>query len=332
MPSTRYGTSLWVGRAASSKRPASSRLGSPRLKGEIETDVVVIGGGLTGCLVACQFARAGVKTVLRRSRTGRGARRRSTPAGSSNRRASRFASCSSCRGCAAARRASEASRRAALDVAAFLRRLDIRCDLEPRQALLVATSPDQARELEREHQARVGGRASMRHGWPGAGWRPKRASSRRAPRSRRTARRHRSAAGGAAACWRRRSRPAPASSSGRAGATGARAQSKAIDVTTEGGVVHAQTAIVATGAPKPIVAALQRHVRVAHTYLVATPELPTALQAKLSPATPSLRDLAAAAAHGRRRRRRSPAGAGRRSAGGARRGCRTRRWCSGPDS
>jgi glycine/D-amino acid oxidase-like deaminating enzyme len=70
-----------------------------------------------------------------------------------------------------------------------------------------------------------------------------------------------------------------------------RARSKAIDVTTEGGVVHAQTAIVATGAPKPIVPALQRHVRVAHTYLVATPELPRALQAKMA-SDAIVRDLA----------------------------------------
>jgi glycine/D-amino acid oxidase-like deaminating enzyme len=288
MPSTRYGTSLWVGRAASSKRPASSRPGFSRLKGEIETDVVVIGGGLTGSLVACQFARAGIRTVLLEA--GQVAATAALDSGwivESPGVPSR--ELQQLQGLRAARRASEASRRAALDVAAFLRRLDIRCDLEPRQALLVATSPDQARELEREHQARAA--AGLDAAWL-AGRRV--AAEARVEQSRAAIKTHSEAAFdplraglgivGAAV-------EAGASIFEKSAVRRVRARSKAIDVTTEGGVVHAQTAIVATGAPKPIVPALQRHVRVAHTYLVATPELPRALQAKMA-SDAIVRDLA----------------------------------------
>jgi glycine/D-amino acid oxidase-like deaminating enzyme len=289
MPSTRYGTSLWAGRAASSKRPASSRLAFPRLKGELETDVVVIGGGLTGCLVACQFARAGVKTVLiEAEQAGASAALDAgwiveTPGVS-------FRELQQVQGLRAARRAWEGTRRAALEAAAFLRRLNVRCELAPRQSLLLASSTDQARDLEKEHQARVA--AGVEAAWL-AGRRV--AADARVEQVRAAIKTHSEASidplqavrGVLAAAV-----DAGASVFERSAVKRVRARSKAIDVTTEGGVVHAQTAIVATGAPKPIVPALQRHVRVSHSYLVATTELPKALQAKLAPDA-ILRDLAA---------------------------------------
>ena len=44
--------------------PKSRRPDHPRLKGEIRTDVVIVGGGLTGCACAAAFATAGVRVVL----------------------------------------------------------------------------------------------------------------------------------------------------------------------------------------------------------------------------------------------------------------------------
>ena len=55
---TAYGTSYWLDRVG--RRPAPAT----RLGGDVETDVAVVGGGLTGCLTACLFARAGVPVVL----------------------------------------------------------------------------------------------------------------------------------------------------------------------------------------------------------------------------------------------------------------------------
>ena len=102
-----------------------------------ETDVVVIGGGLTGCACAYAFAAPGVKVIVLEAE-------RSAPARPRHRRAS-FARTSTppfsrpphwAYGFA---RASmwQAMRRASLDFAAALRRLRIRCDLAP-QDLLIA--------------------------------------------------------------------------------------------------------------------------------------------------------------------------------------------------
>jgi sarcosine oxidase len=289
MPSTRYGTSLWVGRVAPSKRPASPKLPAiPTLKGEIETDVAIIGAGLTGCLLACQFARAGVRTVLvDAAQAGRTAALdagwivESPGVG--------FRQLQELQGLRAARRAAEASRRAALDVAAFLRRLGVRCDLETREALLIAGSPDQVRELEREHQARAA--AGVDAAWL-AGRRV--AAETRTDQARAAIKTHsegavdpmRAARGILAAAVEAGARVFE-----RAPVRRVRVRSKLVDLVTDGGTVHAQTVIVATGAPKSIVPALQRHVRVSHTYLVATPELPRALQARVAQGV-IVRDLA----------------------------------------
>src|SRR5918993_5642480 len=54
--------------------PRSRRPDYSRHRGEIRTDVVVIGGGLTGCACAAAFATAGVKVVvLEGERLGAGA-------------------------------------------------------------------------------------------------------------------------------------------------------------------------------------------------------------------------------------------------------------------
>ena len=44
--------------------PKSRRRSHPPFRGELETDVIVIGGGLTGCACASSFAAAGIKTVV----------------------------------------------------------------------------------------------------------------------------------------------------------------------------------------------------------------------------------------------------------------------------
>ena len=56
---TRYGTSPWIDLFPKSRRPDL-----PRLRGEHVTDVVIVGGGLTGCATAYACAAAGLKTIL----------------------------------------------------------------------------------------------------------------------------------------------------------------------------------------------------------------------------------------------------------------------------
>ena len=54
-----YGTSYW-----SDRTPASRRRSYPVYRGKREADVVIIGGGLTGCIAASVFAQAGHSVVL----------------------------------------------------------------------------------------------------------------------------------------------------------------------------------------------------------------------------------------------------------------------------
>src|SRR6187551_3388897 len=57
--STRYGRSPWVDGFPKSRVPAY-----PKHRGSDPHDVVIIGGGLTGCATAYAFAAAGIKVVL----------------------------------------------------------------------------------------------------------------------------------------------------------------------------------------------------------------------------------------------------------------------------
>ena len=56
---TRYGVSPWMHQFPDSRRPAR-----PSLRGEHEVDVLIAGGGLTGCAIALACASAGLKTIL----------------------------------------------------------------------------------------------------------------------------------------------------------------------------------------------------------------------------------------------------------------------------
>ena len=58
-PMTKYGCSPWLDEFPRSRVPAY-----PRYRGASTADVVVIGGGLTGCATAYAFAAAGVKMML----------------------------------------------------------------------------------------------------------------------------------------------------------------------------------------------------------------------------------------------------------------------------
>src|SRR5262245_61820069 len=130
---TRYGISPWIDQFPKSRVPDFQRLRS-----EAQTPVVIVGGGLTGSLVAYACAVAGIRAVVLESkRVGHGSAGRSAglllpePA-------PRFRDVEQAHGLRAARSAFESWRRASLDAAALLRRLNIRCGLEPLDTLTVA--------------------------------------------------------------------------------------------------------------------------------------------------------------------------------------------------
>src|SRR5437667_4056601 len=56
---TRYGRSPWIDQFPKSRVPSH-----PRHRGHLETDVAIVGGGMTGCATAYAFAAAGLKVAL----------------------------------------------------------------------------------------------------------------------------------------------------------------------------------------------------------------------------------------------------------------------------
>jgi glycine/D-amino acid oxidase-like deaminating enzyme len=146
---TKYGRSPWIDRFPKSRVPAH-----PRQRGPLKSDVVIIGGGLTGCATAYAFAVAGIKIVLvEAGQVGR-ANSGSSSGWISEDPGVPFADLEKALGARGARRAWQGWRRAALDFAALLRRLDVKCYLEARPAVTVAIAADQVARLTREQQAR----------------------------------------------------------------------------------------------------------------------------------------------------------------------------------
>jgi glycine/D-amino acid oxidase-like deaminating enzyme len=127
----------------------------PQHRGSLPAGVVVVGGGLTGCLTAYALAAAGENVVLLEAdRIGRG----TTAAASgwiSEEPGVPFSELERAIGRRLARQAWQAWRRAALDFSALLRRLDVKGRLEPHGAVTIATAPDQAVRLAKDRKARL---------------------------------------------------------------------------------------------------------------------------------------------------------------------------------
>lgn len=148
---TRYGVSPWVFQYPDSRRPDF-----PPARGELAASVVIVGGGLTGCATAYACAAAGLRPiVLEAGRIGQGGTGRSAglllpdPGPS-------FRQVAGAHGLRAARTAFQSWQRASLDAAALLRRLGIRCGLDPQDSLIVASGDDEkafARELTARMEA-----------------------------------------------------------------------------------------------------------------------------------------------------------------------------------
>ncbi len=146
----RYGRAPWGDRFPASRVPSY-----PRHRKPFTTDVVIIGGGLTGCAAAYAFAAAGIKTVLLEAdRLGMGA---TSLAGGwiSDDPGVPFADAEHLLGLRAARAGFQAWRRSALEFASLLRRLNIKCYLEPATSLTIALTPEQHARLQKERKVRL---------------------------------------------------------------------------------------------------------------------------------------------------------------------------------
>jgi len=268
--------------------PKSRRPEYSRQKGEIQTQVVIVGGGLTGCACAASFAAAGVKVVLLEAdRIGAGETARSAGLLRQDLDAS-FQESAALHGVRTARHVWQGFRRAALDFGAALRRMGVRSELAP-QDLLTFTrdGTDAARRLQRDYQARR--EAGVEGSWlnpravaaetgiagTGGGIRVK--GDAMDP--------YRACVGLAAAAIEKGAIVHDKTSVRRV-----RAGRKAVVVKTDSGVVTADAVLMATGSPIDDVRGLRRHFQPRQTCVVVTGTLPAAVRREVGKRTAALRD------------------------------------------
>jgi gamma-glutamylputrescine oxidase len=269
---TRYGISPWIDQLPSSRRPDYSRL-----RGAQTADVVIVGGGITGCAAAYACARAGIKAiVVEGDRVGQGSAGRSAglllPEPGPE-----FRDLEQAHGLRVARTAFEAWRRASVEGAALLRRLHIKCGLESMDALIVAARDDE-KKLRREYDARA--KAELDASWLS----PKHLKKARAPDAPGAIRMrdafgldpYRACLGLAVAAASRgtvifeRSRVKKVNVARRH-----------VDVIAEGGTIRAGTVIVTTGTASPEFKQLRRHFKRRESYFVLTEPMPAAIRKQL---------------------------------------------------
>jgi glycine/D-amino acid oxidase-like deaminating enzyme len=284
MSATRYGIPYWT-EGAKKVRPVA--LG--RLRGEVVCDVVVVGGGLSGCLNAYMFAHAGVQTVLvEADHLARGSTS-GAPGMIDGGAGARMGELSERHGPKIARTMREMERHAALDLQALIHRLKIQCELERLDVIDVAHSPTETALLQREQRALQ--EAGLETAWmPG-----KRARTAAGPDATVVLKR---ADGGSADPQR-----LALGFAHHAGLRGARLHEqttarrikpgrKQVEITTEGGILRASAVVVATDLPQPNLRALHRHLRPSETTIVVVPALPKEVRAALGAAPGILRDCA----------------------------------------
>jgi glycine/D-amino acid oxidase-like deaminating enzyme len=281
---TLYGRSPWVDGCPKSLIPSL-----PRQRGRLATDVVVVGGGLTGCATAYAFAAAGVKVVLLEAgRLGRGSSGSAAGWLSDDPGAS-FVDVQKAHGLKAARHVWQAWRRAALDFAALLRRLDVACDLQPHGTLAVAMSPEQGVILRRELQARraAGLEASIVL--------PRALAAESAVAVNLAVRTH---GGGTLDPYRATLGLAQAAADRGARLFEHSAVQKVTftrriaNVVTKEGVIRTRRVVIATLVPTPLFSSLERHFWFDTSYLVLTDPIPAKVRQRIGGPQAVLRDSA----------------------------------------
>lgn len=280
---TKYGRSPWLDRFPKSRVPAY-----PKHRGHLDTDVAIVGGGLTGCTTAYAFAAAGIKIVLvEAEQIGRGS---TAAAGGwlADEPGAPFVDLEKAVGMRAARQAWQAWRRAALDFAALLRRLDVKCDLDPLPTITVAVTTEQVARFKREQKLRreagldlalvnartIGSEVAI----AGSGLRTRDSA---------TLDPYRAVVGLASAAADRGARLFE-----RSAATKITFGRKAVDIRTVGGSIRADRVVVATGLPTVLFRSLARHFWFRSSYLALTERVPAKVRAQLGKRKAVVRDAA----------------------------------------
>ena len=198
-----------------------------------------------------------------------------------------FSGTSSAYGLRAARALWQGMRRAALDFPSALRRFGIRADLAPQELLSVAPlERGVARALRRDYDARR--EAGLEHSWvtPANVTREAAISSGGAIRTRGAVLDpYRTCIGLAAAAASR-----GASLFERSEVRRIRSRGKVVEITTAGGVIRAETVIVAASASVSDLRPLRRHLHPKHGYGVVTEPLVAAVRRGIGRRDAALRD------------------------------------------
>jgi glycine/D-amino acid oxidase-like deaminating enzyme len=281
---TKYGRSPWTDRFPRSRVPSY-----PRLKGSHQFDVVIIGGGLTGCATAYAFAAAGIKVALvEEGQIGRGVSAFSSGWISDDPGAS-FAAAEQLLGRRAARHAWQSWRRAARDLSALIRRLGLKCQLEARETLIVATTPDQAVHLTREQRGRKAAGLDAPSITAKAVFAEAAVNASGAIRTRdgATIDPYRAAVGLAAAAAGR-----GAQIFERTAARKTKFGRRTADVVLDDGMIRTNRIIVATGRPTALFKSLIRHVWLKTSFLALTAPVPAKVRNQLGRRAAVVRDLA----------------------------------------
>jgi glycine/D-amino acid oxidase-like deaminating enzyme len=268
--------------------PKSRRPEYSRQSGDIQTEVVVVGGGLTGCACAASFAAAGVRVVLLEAdRIGAGETARSAGLVRQDLDAS-FQESAALHGLRTARHVWQGFRRASLDFGAALRRFGVRAELAPQDLLsFTRGGADAARRLQKEYQARrdagvegswLNARAlAAEAGIPGTGGGIRVKGDVIDP--------YRACVGLAAA-----SAAKGAIVHDRTSVRRVRAGRKSVQVKTDRGIVTASAVVLATGGLLDDVGALRRHFQPRQTCAVVTGTLPAAVRREVGKRSAALRD------------------------------------------
>jgi glycine/D-amino acid oxidase-like deaminating enzyme len=150
MPRLRINTPLWLEGDSVARRPRF-----PVLTRELEVDVAIIGGGITGAALAWRFADAGIRVALvEAARIGRGSTAASTALLMQEPDID-LAELAGMYGTTRARRAWQLSVRATRDFVATLTRLRIKCDLVRRDSIYYAKEKQDVSRLLDEHRRRA---------------------------------------------------------------------------------------------------------------------------------------------------------------------------------
>jgi glycine/D-amino acid oxidase-like deaminating enzyme len=235
-------------------------------------EVAILGGGLTGCSTAYVFAAAGVRVALvEANRIGQGGSA-TCPGLLRLEPAVPFDALKDRHGLRVARHLWQSFRRAGLDMAATIRRLRIRCELVPDAALRVGLSNGDERMLRHEM-------ASMRAAGVEGSWlTPARLRQETgltgigAIRSAGDAfvDPYRAALGLAAEAAKRRAHVFE-----RTPVTRIRTGRRGVEFLTDGGVIRADTVVIASHRPLPAFHPLRRHFESRDAFCVLTAPVPS---------------------------------------------------------